>query len=302
MRYNEKEFTEKGAAMYRNPAHLLSLDGEPAARLLRACGTDESVVRNGSDYDRFAALAAVIPLCAGHALATALQADLQAATGLDLPLCSHTAPAFWRRWTDLYWYGQEKSEPAPTPCTECTPAAPVRLIDADVTRLPDPAAVAAVCPRADLAAFTDRIEAALPTVGYAALRLPSDYVFVRPDPYHAARAMQNIAEGEAFYRDLLTSQALRTWGEIASARDVTLLLMGGPPDAILALLAYLSDCNRLPRAVWLPDEPAHAARVSGLYASVGTGYILSSDNEREVQDAYAAVAPIGRATVFQMPR
>ena len=89
--------------MYRNPADLLSLNKEPAVRLLRACGTDEDVIRNGSDYDRFSAFAAAMPLCKGHILATALQDALQVATDLFVPLCPHTASVFWRRWTDLHW-------------------------------------------------------------------------------------------------------------------------------------------------------------------------------------------------------
>jgi hypothetical protein len=54
--------------------------------------------------------------------------------------------------------------------------------------------------------------------------------------------------------------------------------------------------------VWLPDDPAHAEAVSGLYSEVGTGYTVEKGPSPEVTEsrkaAYAKAAPIGRATLL----
>ena len=285
--------------MYQNPAELLALDKEPTARLLRACGVEEKRIRGGSDYDRFAALAACMPLCAGHALATEMEKALQSATGLTAPLCAHTASAFWRRWLELHWCEQEETVSDPTPCTACVPCEPQILTDADVVRLPAPEQVATTCRPVSLVTFADRLQDALPTVGYAAIHLPADYAFVRPDPYHATQALQGAAEGRPFDHAMLLTQTLRVCGGIAAARGITLVLVGGAPETILPLLAYLAGCGNLPHTVWMPDDPAHAAHVSGLYTAVDTGYVLSPNTREDVRDAYAAVAPIGRAVVYE---
>ena len=285
--------------MYQNPAELLALDKEPAIRLLRACGVEEKRIQSGSDYDRFVALAACMPLCAGHTLATAMERDLQNATGLTAPLCSHTAPAFWRRWLELHWCEQEETVSEPPLCAACAPCEPQYLTDAEVARMPAPEQVATTCRPVSLVTFADRLQDALPTVGYAAIRLPADYAFVRPDPYHATRALQGAAEDRPFDYAMLLTQALRVCGGIAAARGITLILVGGVPETILPLLAYLAGCGNLPHTVWMPDDPVHAAHVSGLYTTVDTGYVVSPNTREDVRDAYAAVAPIGRAVVYE---
>ena len=286
--------------MYQNPAELLALDKEPVTRLLRACGVEEKLIRSGSDYDRFVAFATCMPLCAGHALATAMERDLQNATGLTAPFCSHTAPAFWRRWLELHWCEQEETVSDPAHCTACEPCEPLHLTDADVVRMPAPEQVATTCRPVSLVTFANRLQDALPTVGYAAIRLPADYAFVRPDPYHATEALKGAAEGRAFDKDMLVTQALRVCGGIAAARGITLILVGGVPETVLPLLAYLAGCGNLPHTVWMPDDPEHAAHVSGLYTTVDTGYVLSPrDTEADLRASYAAVAPIGRAVVYE---
>ena len=285
--------------MYQNPAELLALDKEPAIRLLRACGVEEKRIQSGSDYDRFVAFATCMPLCAGHTLATSMERDLQNATGLTAPLCSHTAPAFWRRWLELHWCEQEETVSEPPLCAACAPCEPQYLTDAEVARMPAPEQVATTCRPVSLVTFADRLQDALPTVGYAAIRLPADYAFVRPDPYHATQALQGAAEDRPFDHAMLLTQALRVCGGIAAARGITLILVGGVPETILPLLAYLAGCGNLPHTVWMPDDPVHAAHVSGLYTTVDTGYVVSPNTREDVRDAYAAVAPIGRAVVYE---
>jgi hypothetical protein len=55
---------------------------------------------------------------------------------------------------------------------------------------------------------------------------------------------------------------------------------------------------------WIPDDPAHAEAVSGLYPQVGTGYSVSEGEPAEVTESkkttYAKVAPVGRAVVIRI--
>ncbi len=289
--------------MHANPAELLGLDNDPVLRrLLVACGTDES----GSAYDRFCALAAALPLCEGHPIAESTRAALTAATGLTAPLCPHTADAYWRAWVDIHWFGRPAAEVLPATCPHCAPAAPTLLAADDLPALPDPAAV--VEEGDDLSAWSHRLGAALPEVGVAMVALPTDYTFIRPDPYHAAEALHTVGKAArgvtgAAARDLLLTQALRVWGECALPRGVTLLFRGGAPAAVAAALDYLSACDRLPDVVYIPDRPTDVAPLVGIFPRVRTGYaVRATDTPAEMNEkrrAYAAVAPLGRAVVLQ---
>ena len=295
----------------RNPADLLGLGRDPAlCRLLRACGTDEACITGGaSDYDQFLALAAAMPLCEGHPLREEINATLQEATGLSAPLCPHTAHLHWEAWVELYLYGREVTTTTlPAVCPDCTPPIPTVLQRKDVTLLPDPTAVKAP----DLTAWSGGLESALPAGKTPALfTLPEKYVFTRPNPYHANLLVGKVAEGEALTeeeRNLLLTQALRVWGLALAGRapDTVppLFLLGGTPEAVTALLAYLHASKALPSLTWIPDDPADAATVSGLYACVGTGFRCkgeSGESEESGEGAakdYASVAPVGRAVIL----
>ncbi len=293
--------------MHRNPADLLALDRDPAIRLLYAAGIDKAVVRGGSDYDRFLALAEAMPLCRGHAQAVFMERSLQEATDLSVPLCPHTAPLFWQRWIELYWYGKHAAGGAPVfpPCALCTSVEPTRLHEADITMLPDPVAWSAAADPAELSHLIELWRTVLTqSAPYALVSLPSDYTFLRPDPYHAGLALQAVTRERATpaERDLLLSQSLRVMGEVLNASDsppVVLLLRGGSPEAVASLCAYLSAVGRLPALLWIPADPSDAAVISGLYPQVGTGYAIvetdSPDKIREIRATYARIAPIGRA-------
>ncbi len=293
---------------HRNPADLLGLGRDPAlARLLRACGTDEACITGGaSDYDKFLALAAALPLCEGHPLRDSLNATLTAATGLTAPLCPHTAHPHWDAWVETYLYGGKVTDATiPSACPYCTPPVPTVWRENDLTRLPVPTEVKAP----DLSAWSAALESALPADDVPALfSLPEDYAFTRPNPYHANLAVGRGDAGNELThheRDLLVTQALRVWGQamLKKSWNGMLILRGGEPEAVTALLAYLDTSRALPTLVWIPDDPADAEVVSGLYASVATGVDLSrcsssEDRERKIS-AYAAVAPIGRAMVVE---
>ena len=286
----------------RNPAHLLGLGTAPAlCRLLRACGTDEACITGGaSDYDKFLALAAAMPLCEGHLLRDEVNAGLTAATGITAPLCPHTARLHWDAWVESYLYGSAGAKAVlPAVCPDCAPAVPTVLRALDLLHLPHPATVKAP----DLTAWTEILESHLPleTDGIALLTLPADYRFLRPNPYHAGLAVGKVYRGEELTPaegDLLLTQALRVWGLASVGRGVTLLLRDGSPDAVTALLAYLQASKALPSAVWIPTDPMNAEAVSGLYASVRTGYAVDALDPAGTERAYAAVAPLGRAVVL----
>ena len=291
----------------RNPADLLQIGADPAiTRLLRACGADEACITGcASDYDQFLALAAAMSLCEGHPLRDEVNVALQAATGLNAPLCPHTARAHWDAWVERHWYGREVTDTRrPAPCPLCEPPAPTVWRVDGLIRLSHPTAVKAP----ELTVWSAALEAALPADGSPALlTLPEDYTFTRPNPYHANLAVAKVFRGEdptPAERDLLLTQALRVWGMALVKRGEAcrILLRGGAPEAVTALLAYLEASKALPSVVWIPDEPTHVGAISGLYATVRTGYavpdgISPADAER-IRVAYAAVAPIGRATVL----
>lgn len=290
---------------HRNPADLLGLDRDPRLhRLLRACGAEEACITGGaSDYDKFLALAAAMPLCEGHPLREEINATLQDATGLSAPLCPHTAHLHWESWVNACLYGRRVTAAAVPPvCPDCTPSIPTVLQRKDVTILPDPTAVKAP----DLTAWSGILESCLPAGETPALfTLPEKYVFIRPNPYRANLLVGKVAEGEALTeeeRNLLLTQGLRVWGLALAghAPDTVppLLLLGGAPEAVIALLAYLHASKALPALTWIPDGPADVGAVSGLYARVGTGFILQGENSEGVAKAYAAVAPVGRAVIL----
>jgi hypothetical protein len=265
---------------------------------------EEARITGGaSDYDKLLALASALPLCEGHPLRDEVNATLTRATGIPAPLCPHTARAHWDAWVEIHRYGGHATDTAlPTVCPLCTPAAPRVIRGEDCADLPDPLAIQAP----DLTAWSTALETALPTDGSPALfALPEGYTFTRPNPYHAGLAVGKLYGGAPLShkeRDLLITQALRVWGLAWTGKETSLLLRGGTPEAMTALLAYLSASKALPPMVWLPDDPAHAEAVSGLYAGVGTGYTVAKGEPLEVTEsmkaAYAKAAPSGRATLL----
>ena len=289
----------------RNPADLLGIGSDPAlCRLLRACGVEEACITGGaSDYDKFLALAAALPLCQGHPLRDEVNAALTRATCLTAPLCPHTARAHWDTWVEMNHYGRQATDTIlPAVCPLCASAVPRLIRGEDCARLPDPVAIQAP----DLTAWSTALVTALPADGAPALlTLPVDYAFTRPNPYHANLAVGKTARGEALTaqeRDLLITQALRVWGLAWAGKEISLLLQGGTPEGVNALLTYLSASKALCPMVWIPEDPAQAEAVSGLYSEVGTGYTVekgaSFDVTESMKAAYAKAAPIGRATML----
>ena len=293
---------------YRTPAHLLGLRDDPALwRLMRACGAPEACITGGaSDCDRFLALADAMPRLAGHPTQAHVNRILTSATGLTASLCPHTARAHWEAFVKRHWYADALdaetalANGAPPPaCPCCAPCEPLRLPKRDLSPLPDPLAI----PAYSLSAWSEALEhvqsSCRDSTVVAAVTLPAAYTFVRPDPYHVGQALERRGEGEALTQkeqDLLLTQALRVWG-LAAARDgFSLLLRGGVPAEITALLAYLQGVRALPALTWIPDDPTDAGAVSGLYSTVRTGFDPSAAPDAAAR--YATVAPLGTAVML----
>ena len=247
-----------------------------------------------------------MPLCEGHSLRGEVNTKLTKATGVALPLCPHTVKTHWDGFVEGYLYGETvSSTPFATVCPLCSFVAPEIYRESELTALPNPVSVSAP----DLASWSTAMEKRLPDSAPALFRLPDDYAFVRPDPYHAGLAVGKVFRGEALTKaegDLLMTQALRVWGVALSHREAgdtpTLLLRGGDPSSVISLLAYLDASHALPPMVWIPYEPAFAETVSGLYSRVRTGYAVAdtdtAEKAEEKKRVYAAVAPVGRAIVL----
>lgn len=291
----------------RNPADLLGLGRDPSLiRLLRACGTDEACITGpASDYDKFTALAAALPLCEGHPLRDEVNAKLAQATGYNAPLCPHTANAHWDAWVKVHWYSLGVSSSLPMDCFLCSPVAPTVWNEKNLIRMPDPRTVLA----SDLPIWSNILEGYISDGVPMLISLPHDYTFVRPNPYHANLAVGKVFRGEVLdksERDLLITQALRIWGIALARHEVewssSLLLRGGDPIEITSVLDYLNTSKALPPMIWIPDDPASVGNISGLYARVRTGYSLkdgdTAETAEEKRRIYATVAPIGRAMVL----
>ena len=289
----------------RNPTHLIGLSRDASLiRLLRACGTQEAVLKGASDYDGFFALAEAMPLCIGHPLRETVNRTLQEAVGEAVSLCPHTAREIWKMWTDIHWYGREAvSASVPLVCPWCAEARPVELKAEALTRLPDPAAVRV----GNMEEWSRALEASLTAGEYPLFSLSDTFEFVRPNPYHANLAVNKAAVGDTLSdgeRHLLIVQAMRVWGQFITRTQWkgVFLLRGGHPNAVVALLDYLDQARTLPRLIWIPQAPSDAGRVCGLYPGVETGIELSrcrTEEEQTMMRAYAAVAPIGRAVVIR---
>ena len=78
----------------RNLWQLLQMTRDRST-LMRACGVAEQVLTDGSDYDRFDAYAACMPLCRGHEIIESDAALIEALLGVRAPICPESAPDLW---------------------------------------------------------------------------------------------------------------------------------------------------------------------------------------------------------------
>ncbi len=275
----------------RNLWQLLQMARDRSA-LMRACGVAEQVLTDGSDYDRFDAYAACMPLCRGHAI---LQADAQLVEellGVRVPICPESASALWHAASHALTE-QGEAPDAPKRCeiafasstqeTLCavdlgqvfyaTPTTELMM------RLLDPA-VQAICVKVQIERF------------------------VKPNPYTARRLCETEREKlTAEERDHLSAQTLRVLGKLCAERGSILYVESdfAAHDAWRALLAYLQQSGCLAQIVLMvrdADALRAAVPLAGCLPNptdaptVRVG-IADVQGRAALLDLYATLLPIG---------
>ena len=243
--------------------------------LMRACGVLEGVLTDGSDFDKFAAYAACMPLCQGHWI---LKADVQLIgelLGVSVPICPESAASLWH--AAAYALCAQGERPDPTvPCDVCF-VAPTQETVLGV----DLGESFFATPTVEL--MMRLLDPEVQAIGVT-VQIQS---FVKPNPYTAKRLYEadkdTLTDAE---RDHLSAQTLRVLGKLCSER---------------ALLAYLQQSGCIAQFVLtLRDENAlrAAASLAGFLPNptdapaVRVGIANVPDREA-LLDLYATLLPIG---------
>lgn len=260
--------------------------------LMRACGVPEGVLTDGSDFDKFAAYAACMPLCQGHWI---LKADVQLIgelLGVSVPICPESAASLWH--AAAYALCAQGERPDPTvPCDVCfvSPTQETVLgVDLGKSFFATPTVelmMRLLDPEVQAIGVTVQIQS-----------------FVKPNPYTAKRLYEadkdTLTDAE---RDHLSAQTLRVLGKLCSERGSVLYVQSdfAHPDAWRALLAYLQQSGCIAQLVLtVRDENAlrAAASLAGFLPNptdvpaVRVG--IANVPEREaLLDLYATLLPIG---------
>ena len=275
----------------RNLWQLLQMARDRSA-LMRACGVAEQVLTDGSDYDRFDAYAACMPLCRGHEIIEADAALIEALLGVRVPVCPESAPDLWHA-AAYALCGQGEQPDAPKSCEiVCASSTQETLCAVDLgqafyavpttelmMRLLDPA-VQAICVKVQIERF------------------------VKPNPYTARRLCEAARESlTAEERDHLSAQTLRVLGKLCAERGSVLYVESdfAAHDAWRALLGYLQQSGCLAQIVLIvrdADALSAAATLAGCLPNptdaptvrVGVADVQERD---ELLELYATLLPIG---------
>lgn len=275
----------------RNLWQLLQEKRDRSA-LMRACGVAEQVLTDGSDYDRFDAYAACMPLCNGHEIIEADAALIQELLGVRVPILPETAPDLWHAAAHaLCAQGEMPRMPKPCEIRFVSPAQePLCAVDLGqafyavpttelMMRLLDPA-VQAICVKVHIDSF------------------------IKPNPYTARRLCEAARESlTAQERDHLSAQTLRVLGKLCAERGSVLYVESdfAARDAWHALLAYLQQSGCLAQIVlMIRDANAlhAAAKLVGCLPNptdapaVRVG-IADVQDRAELLALYQTVLPIG---------
>ncbi len=256
--------------------------------LMTACGVAQNLLENGSDYDRFRAYAACMPLYRGHPILTSDAALIGELLGREIPICPESCDALWHAAAyALTGIGEQPMLPEPCRIDFVAPAKnsvqPVRLGGA---RYAAPTA-------ALIHTLTDAEAVTLD------LQLTG---FVKPNPYAAGKALAKHERGEVLTvpeQDLLAAQTLRVLGRLCADRGIELYVHATIAEAApwRALLAYLQSSNCLPRTVLVADTAADlqvAAHIVGCVPNVEHAPQLRVDiTDDTLKGLYQTLLPIG---------
>ena len=260
--------------------------------LMRACGVTEGVLTDGSDYDRFDAYAACMPLCQGHERLSADARLIEELLGVRVSVCPETAPALWH--AAAYKLCEQGEVPIVPKACEVSFVPPLR----DMLHAVDLGQAFYATPTAELMMrlLTSEVQAICVEV-----RIES---FVKPNPYTAKRLCEtangNLTANE---RDHLSAQTLRVLGKLCAERGSVLYVKSdfAATDAWRALLAYLQQSGCLAQIV-LMIRDANALRAAAKLVgclpnptdapTVRVGVADVPDRE-ELLALYQTVLPIG---------
>ena len=260
--------------------------------LMRACGVAEGLIQNGSDFDRFYAYAACMPLCRGHGI---LQADAALITdllGVAVPICPETVPHLWHAAAyALTGHGESPREPL---------ACKIAFVPRDQATL-----CCVDTGREFYAVPTHELLMRLldPAVQGICVHVHIDS-FVKPNPYTAKRLCETPRDAlTATERDHLSAQTLRVLGKLCAERGSLLYVTSdfAATDAWRALLAYLQQSGCLSQMVLQTDNAAAlqaAAVLAGCLPNptdaptlrVGVANVPDRD---DLLDLYQTLLPIG---------
>lgn len=256
--------------------------------LMRACGVAESVLTDGSDYDRFDAYASCMPLCQGHAI---LQSDARLICdliGTEVPICPESRDTLWHAAAYVLC-GQGEIPIAP----ESRGIVFVEPVQEEICAV-DPGQDFFAAPTAALMMrlLDPKIQAICVTVQIEH--------FVKPNPYTAKRLCE-MESGDltADERDHLSAQTLRVLGKLCAERGSVLCVESdfAAHDAWCALLAYLQQSGCLAQIV-LVVRSAEALRAAAALtgclpnpSDIPTVRVGVSD--QALLDLYKTLLPIG---------
>ena len=260
--------------------------------LMRACGVPESVLTEGSDFDKFDAYAACMPLCQGHRVLTEDAQLIRELLGVPVPICPESAAPLWHAAAfALTGHGY-----APDPFQACSIA----------FAAPEQQQIATLhLGHVYYATPTTELMMKLLNTSAQAISVTVQIQsFVKPNPYTAKRLREAQRETLTdIERDHLSAQTLRVLGKLCVERGSALYVESdfAHTDAWRALLAYLQQSGCLMQIVLVvrsTDALRAAAALAGCLpnpSGIPTVRVGVADvHDREaLLDLYATLLPIG---------
>ncbi len=283
--------------------------------LLRLCGMpEERFDHRASDYDRFSAFCQASPLLTGHPQLTLILRTLNSHCGVERIPDAAQVPQLWESCCDRLLHAEKRQ-------TDLFPQGESRLL-CDPDRLPTPlpeyvrpvmeASRLLSSPPKTLSEWQERVTDAVVRFRAAGgdtvfLSLRSDFVFVRPNPYHVGEALcGRLPTREAGH--LLTAQLFRMLSAACVGSEMGMLLeLLAPRREVEALLGYTEQAVGLPVIGWMTSDPdtrdgmlsrARLPGGQGLYWVLNAADTPTKASRQMALRELAARYPIGRLRLF----
>ena len=258
------------------------------APLMIACGVPQSVLDAGSDYDKFHAYAACVPLCQGHPM-LASDADLiEKLLGHKMPICPESCAYLWHATA----YARSGLGEKPNTPDEIMPS--FLLPEQTCVQTVQLGKVLYAAPMAGLlTALT----------GAKAVSVETELTaFLKPNPYAARQGCAKHDGGEVLTENehnLCTAQTLRVLGKLCADRGLLLYIHADFSDAApwCDLLQYLHGCDCLPQTVLVATDESSlqtAAQIVGCVPNdTNTPQIRVGIADQALLELYKTLLPVG---------